>query len=124
MPATTPEVGKSDLTVNAIRVNGRVPDGKDDCKDGKTAVAVIVKNAGTADASAFAVRLAVDGEQVAEQPVTGLEAGQERELRVDDVRLKKGVRTLTAIADAKQTVAETNEDNNERKVTAQCKDDD
>ena len=50
----------------------------------------------------------------------GLEAGKEREVRFDDVRLKKGERTLTALVDAKGAVAESNEDNNELKVTARC----
>ena len=70
------------------------------------------------------MRLAVNGEQVAEQSVTGLEAGKEQEVRFDEVRSKKGAQTLTAIADAKQTVDEEKDDNNERKVTAQCKDED
>lgn len=125
-PAPSPIPGQTlaDLAVSAIQVNGRVPDGKDDCKDGKNRVAVVVKNGGTANAGSFVVRLAADGEQVAEQSVTGLGAGKEQEVRFDDVRLKKGAHTLTAVADAKQTVAETDEDDNERKVTAQCKDDD
>ena len=124
-PTPAPTTGQTgaDLTVSTIQVNGRAPDGKDDCKDGKNRVAVVVKNTSKGDAESFAVRLTVDGEQVAEQSITGLEAGKEQEVRFDDVRLKKGARTLTALADAKQTVAEADEDNNERKVTAQCKDD-
>jgi subtilase family serine protease len=42
----------------------------------------------------------------------------------DDVRLRKGERTLTATADAKEQVAESGEGNNALSVTARCKDDD
>ena len=113
-----------DLTVGDVKINGRVPDGKDDCKDGKNAVTVIVKNAGTTNADAFAVQLAVDNPQGnLERSVTGLEAGKEVEVRFEDAKLKKGDRTLTVTVDSKGAVTESNEDNNERKVTAQCTDD-
>jgi hypothetical protein len=115
---------QADLTVSAIRVRDRVPDGKDDCKDGKNRVAVVVKNGGKANAGPFAVRLDVDGDQADEALISALEAGQEQEVRFDDVRLKKGARTFVATLDPKNAVAESNEDNNELKVAATCKDDD
>jgi hypothetical protein len=120
----TPSATVPDLTVSAIKVNGRVPDGKDDCKDGKNAVTVVVKNGGTTDAGGFAVRLVVDDAQGAavEQSVSGLEAGQEREVRFDDVRLKKGEHKLTATVDPKSSITELKEDNNSRTVSATCKD--
>ena len=122
----TPAAGSAqpDLIINAIRVNGQAPDGKNDCNDGKNAVTVVVKNAGTADIEKLEVRLVVDDAQAeaVERTVNGLEAGKEREVKFDDVRLKKGEHTLTASVDAKGAVAETNEDNNERKVTARCQD--
>jgi subtilase family serine protease len=79
-----------------------------------------------ADAGDVAVRLTVDGddEQAREKTVAELGAGQERELRFDDVRLKKGERKLVTSVDAKDAVAESGEDDNERTVTASCKDDD
>ena len=123
-PTPAPSAALPDLTVGAIKVNGRVSDGKDDCEDGKNGVAVVVKNAGAGDAGGFAVRLRVDGDQADEASVPGLEAGKEREVRFDDVRLKEGERTLTAIADAKHAVAESKEGNNELYVTAKCKDGD
>lgn len=43
-PTATPIPALADLTVSAIRVRGREPDGKDDCKDGKNDIAVVVKN--------------------------------------------------------------------------------
>ena len=46
------------------------------------------------------------------------------DLRFDDVRLKKGERTLVATADAKNAVAESDEGNNELTVAAKCKADD
>jgi hypothetical protein len=120
LPAPGQGAAQADLTVSGIKVNGRAPDGKDDCKDGKNAVTVVVKNAGTAKADSFAVRLAVDGGDAIEETVDGLEAGKEREVKLNDVRLNKGEHALTATADAKGTVAEANEENNERKVTARC----
>jgi hypothetical protein len=124
-PTATPIPALADLTVRTIRIRGREPDGKDDCKDGKNDVAVVVKNEGKAVAGAFVVALTVDNPQgILEEPVSGLEVGQEHEVRFDDVRLKKGTRTLTATADVKKTVAESDEANNARSVTAACKDDD
>ncbi len=122
-PASSPAQTQADLIVSAIRVNGQVPDGKDDCKDGKNDLAMVVKNGGAAAAGSFQVRLQVDGGEAHEASVPGLEAGEEREVRFDDLRLRKGERKLTATADAKGAVAESNEENNERKVTAGCKDD-
>ena len=58
-----------------------------------------------------------------EQTVNGLEAGKEREVTFGDVKLKKGEHTLTATADAKGAIAESDEGNNDRAVTARCKDD-
>jgi len=52
----------------------------------------------------------------------GLEAGQDQEVRFENVRLKKGEHKLTVIVDPKATVAEIKEDNNERTVSARCKD--
>jgi hypothetical protein len=123
-PTAGPEEAQADLTVSTIRVNGQSPDGKDDCKDGKNDVAVVVKNAGTGKAEKVAVRLTADGGEAVEETVDGLEAGQEREVRFDDVRLKKGEHTLLAVADSTKAIAESKEDNNELKVTARCQDDD
>jgi len=125
-PTPTPSPALADLTVSAIRVRGRVPDGKDDCKDGKNDVDVVVKNGGTANAGAFVVRLQIDGAsgQPLDRTVPGLDADKEHEVRFDDVRLRKGEHKLEAIADAEKTVAERDEANNTRTVTAGCKDDD
>ena len=63
------------------------------------------------------MRLAVDGDEVAERPSAAWRPGKEREVRFDDVRSKKGERKLTATVDPENAVAESNEDNNELKVT-------
>jgi len=123
-PAATTGAAQADLTVSAIKVNGQVPDGKDDCKDGKNVVAVVVKNGGAAKADAVAVRLAVDGAEVGAQSVASLEPGKEREVRFADVSLKKGTHALTAVADPTKVITEANADNNELKVTVACKGDD
>lgn len=112
-----------DLAVSAIKVNGQASDGKGDCKEGKNTVTVLVKNQGAAKAKDFVVRLVVEG-GAEEQSVSGLDVGTEREVRFDDVRLEKGRRTLTATADAEDTIAEAKDDNNERRLTATCKGDD
>jgi hypothetical protein len=123
-PTPKPGAALPDLTVSAIKVNVRVPDGKDDCKDGKNTVIVVVKNGGKADAGKHILVLAVDGNNVAEEAVSGLKAGQEQEVRIDGVRLKKGQHTLSAALDPEKAVAESDEGNNTLKVTASCKDDD
>jgi CARDB len=120
---STPGAAQADLTISTIKVNGQAPDGKDDCKDGKNDVAVVVKNAGTASTGAFAVRLTVDGYEAGEESVDSLEAGKEREVRFDDVRLKQGEHKLAAALDSENTVAESIEGNNGRQATARCQDD-
>jgi hypothetical protein len=123
-PTPKPSTAQPDLTVDAITVNGRVSDGKDDCKDGKNTVTVVVKNGGKADAGEHGLVLAVDGSNVAKETVSDLKAGQEQDVRIDGVRLKKGQHTLTATVDSEKAVAESDEGNNALKVTASCKDDD
>lgn len=103
---------QADLTIGAIKMNGQIPDDKDDCRDGK--------NAGTAEADDVAVRLAADGAEAGTQAVKGLEAGKEREVRFEGVRLKKGEHTLTATL--KATGAKADADQGELKVTVHCKD--
>lgn len=116
---------QADLVVAAIRINGKDPSVNDACKDGKNDVTVTVKNTGTANAASSIARLIVDDtDDAKDRNVPALNAGTEQEVRFDDIRLKKGDRELLAIADAKMSVAESNEGNNERKVTARCKDDD
>ena len=122
-PNASAGAGQADLIVSTVKVNGQVPVGKDDCKDGKNTVAVTVKNPGAEKAGAFAVRLDADGDELGVESVNGLEAGKERELRFEDVRLKKGEHQLTAAVDSKKAVSESNEENNELKVTVRCKDD-
>jgi hypothetical protein len=117
-----PGAAQADLVIGSIKVNGQVTDGKNDCKDGKNAVTVVVKNVGAADAKDVSVRLIVDDAQGAavEQTVKSLDAGQEREVRFEGVRLKKGEHTLAATTDPKSTVAESDDDNNALTVTAGC----
>ena len=130
-PASSPSPGQPDLVVTAIRVRDQVPDDKDDCKEGKNPVTVVVKNAGTATAGPFVVRITVDevqGDDIQAYAVVastdGLEAGQEREVRFDEVKLKKGTHALAAVADYKLTVAESTDGNNDREVAVRCTDDD
>jgi hypothetical protein len=114
--------GKSDLTVAAVKVNGQVPDGKGDCKTGENAVVVVVKNGGTTDAEAFVVRLTPGTDQGAavERTVNGLKAGQEQEVSFGELGFKAGEQKLTATVDARGVIAEANEENNGRTVTAAC----
>jgi subtilase family serine protease len=116
---------QADLVLSAIRVNGQEPNGQSDCQKGKNDVAVLVKNGGAAGAEAFAVRLVVNGEddEAKVKQVAELAAGEEREVRFDDVRLKKGGQQLFATADPQQAVDESTETNNEKAVAATCADD-
>jgi subtilase family serine protease len=108
--------------VTAIDVDGQASDGQGACTAGANEVVVTVKNAGASKAADFALRLLVDGEngQAKQQQVVGLEAAQERKVNFDDVRLKKGARHLTAVADAGQAVDEAQENNNDLLVTVRC----
>jgi subtilase family serine protease len=110
-----------DLSVYAIKVNGQAPDGKNDCNVGKNDVIVVVKNGGTGEAGSFTTRLIVDGDET-DATVDNVRAGEEREVRFENVQLKKGERTLKAIADAERTIDETREENNDFKVSARCTD--
>jgi hypothetical protein len=123
-PNTPPSTALPDLVVTAIKVDGRVPDGKDDCKDGRNDVTVVVKNQGTAKAGDFLVRLVADDDQGAalqEELGDGLDAGKEATVRFEDVRLKKGPHSLEATVDPTSGIAESNEANNARQVAATCK---
>jgi hypothetical protein len=121
-PTSQPSQSQPDLTISAIKVNGQAPDGKNDCKDGKNAVVVAVKNAGAEEAKSVSVRLVVDDAQGAaiEQSVASLAAGQEREVRFEDVRLKKGEHQIAASVAGKNKGGDATADNNELKVTARC----
>ena len=122
-PGPPAGASQADLAARGIRVRSAEPGGGDDCNPGKNDVTVVIKNDGTA-ASGFAVRRVVDGadDQAKEQSVAGLDAGKELEVRFDDVRLRRGMRELRATVDAKKAVAESDEDNNELKITVNCRD--
>jgi subtilase family serine protease len=126
VPTSAPSTARPNLIGTAITVNGRVPDGKDDCKDGKNAVSIRVKNIGAAEAGSFVVRLDVGGAPAvsAEQTVQKLAAGQEQEVRFSGVRFNQGEHLLYATVDDRGTVTESDESNNVVVANATCKDDD
>jgi subtilase family serine protease len=121
-PPSRPSEGKPDLTVTSIKLNGQVPDGKADCKDGKNTLAVRVKNSGEADAGTFTVWVSETTADVelGKREVAGLKAGQEQELRFEDVKLKKGPHTIAALADLNNRVSEQDENNNQLEIGASC----
>jgi subtilase family serine protease len=121
-PGPTPSPEQADLNIASIKVNGQAPDGKDDCKAGKNEVKVVVKNGGATTADTIAVRLTVDGVQVGTKSVAQLDAGDELELRFDDVRLKKGEHKLAATTDLKGSAADSTQENDWVKVTVRCQD--
>jgi hypothetical protein len=94
------------------------------CKAGKNDIAVAVKNQGAAATPAFSVRLSVDDDDEDEKAVAPLDAGKELLLAFEDVRLKKGERRVVATVDAKKSVTESDEQNNERVMTLRCEEDD
>jgi hypothetical protein len=119
-PSNTREA-RADLTVNTLKVNGQAPDGKGDCKEGANNVSVLVKNQGKAKADGFTVRLAVDGaKDGSEQSIKGLDAGQEREVKFGDVKLKKGQHTLVATVDPDKDDGEADGSNNSITVKVTC----
>jgi hypothetical protein len=118
-PAIAPT---SKLSVTTIKVNGQVPDGKKDCKDGKNDVVAVVKNDGAAESGPFVVRLSVDEAQGTPSTVSiaNLAAGQEQEARFEDVKLKSGEHKLTSTIDGGlETVAEPKNEA-AKTVTATC----
>jgi hypothetical protein len=121
--AAVPGGPKPDLTVGAIRVQGKHSSGRNDCDSGVNDVTVVIKNQGHGAATSFLVRV-VDTQATGanEQTVPTLGGDQELTLEFEDVRLSKGEHTLTARVDAKQTVDESSEENNESQATVNCKD--
>lgn len=123
--STPPTDARADLTVEAIRVKGQEPSGHNDCDPGRNDVTVVVKNRGSAAATSFAVRVVVDGEEgdAEESTVADLGANASLEVTFDDIRLRRGLRAVTASVDAKKVIAEADEDNNELKISVNCRDD-
>lgn len=123
---TEPPPGESqaDLVVATIRINGKAITTLEACHEGKNDIVATIKNQGGGPAGGFVTRLEVDDGDTVDQSLPTLNAGAERDVPFEDVRLKKGERELTVTADAKKSVAESNEENNERKATVKCKDDD
>lgn len=123
-----PGPSQADLIVKSIRVKGEEPRGDNDCDPGENDVTVAIKNDGAAAAMNFIVRILVDPEdddaeeKSVEKSVATLGPGNELDVRFDDVRLKKGEHTLATTVDAKRTIDESTESNNELKVTVKCKD--
>lgn len=122
--APTPSPTQADLWVRGLLVRSAEQGGSDSCQAGRNDITVIVRNEGAATTTSFVVRLIVDREdnEAKEKSVAGLDAGKELEVTFDDVRLRRGMRDLEAIVDAKKAVAESNEDNNQIKLTVNCRD--
>jgi subtilase family serine protease len=119
-PQPTQNGEQADLTVKVIKIHDRAPDGKDDCAIGQNTVTVVVKNGGKGDAGSFNVRLTVDDDDDYDATVDSLDAGQERDVSVSNVQMKKGQHKLKAVADPDHAVTEGKDDNNGLKVTARC----
>jgi hypothetical protein len=121
VPSPQPKANgaRADLKIRSIRVRGREPDGERDCAAGTNDVAVVVKNAGSGDGADFTVRLSVNGRDVF-VTMGGLQAGEERSVAFSAVPLKKGEQKLTATVDPDGALDESDEDNNELKVSARC----
>jgi hypothetical protein len=124
--SASPASTKPDLVVDSIRVKGGDPSGNNDCDPGNNQVEVIVKNKGKAAAGGFLIRLVIDNgsEPNREASIGGLAAGAEQTAGIGTVNLKKGQHSLTASVDAKNQVAESDEDDNKKSVNVTCKDED
>ncbi len=123
-PTRTPTPTQADLLPLNPRVKGKEPSGENDCDPGKNDVTVRVHNQGTANAGQFTVALLVDGDQEdgGQETVQSLGSGQQRDVRFDDVRLKKGTHQLTVKVDSESKVTESNEDNNQLDFSVTCRD--
>jgi hypothetical protein len=129
--AVQPETGHSstslaDLMVESVRVRGKEPGGQTDCDPGTNDVIVVVKNRGNGAVRATAVRLIVDEEdsEAQEQTVASLDAAGTTEIVFDDVRLKSGQRKLSLILDPQKSISESDEENNIRVLTVNCRNED
>lgn len=103
-------VPRPDLSVSAtdITLSGLKGEGHDQV------VAVVVHNLGTLNASAVAVKFAVDGTQIGPlRTIGGIAAGgTARTATVWDTHGKNGAHTITVTADPANTIVESNEGNN------------
>jgi subtilase family serine protease len=120
---TTSGSNKPDLAVSAIRVKGSDPSGNNDCDPGNNQVDVVVKNQGNAPAGGFLVQLVVDNgsDPPRGAGVPGLAAGAEYTAGIGIVNLNQGQHALTASVDAKNQVAESDEDDNKKTANITCK---
>ena len=121
-----PVTGQADLTVTGIQVKGENARGNGGCDPGKNEATVSVKNQGTGPAASFSVRLKGtpehddDDDVSVEKSVASLDAGAEQDVQFNDLRLKKGFYEFEASVDAKRSVAESNENNNDDHVSVNC----
>jgi hypothetical protein len=123
-PTMDPSPGqRANLQVSSIRVKGKDASGQNDCDPGKNDVTVVLRNQGNAAATNFAVRLIVDGKDNDAEEKTGINAnvGQEVNVIFNDVELGPNTDSLAAIVDARKSVDESDENNNELKIAVSCK---
>jgi len=123
-PATASGPMQADLAALGIRVKSAESGGSQDCDPGKNDVTVVVKNLGTAPATQFAVRLIIDGNnrEAKQRAVTALDAGKELDVTFEEVSLKQGMRDLKAIVEATKASDDAVEDNNDAKISVNCRD--
>jgi hypothetical protein len=110
-----------DLVILSVLVKDGDADGND-CDPGKNDVTLRVKNDGAGAATSVIVRLDV-GDDDTEKSVPGLDGGKEHDVKFEDIQFKKGQNRVTVTIDAKKTVTESDENNNERQLTVNCRED-
>jgi hypothetical protein len=120
-PNSTSGSNQADLIILGVAVKD-ADAGESDCDPGKNDVTIRVKNNGPGAAASHVVRLEV-GDDETEKTLAALDGGKELDVRFDEVQFKKGQNRVTVTVDAKKTVAESDENNNERKLTVNCRDD-
>lgn len=116
-PATGPK--DVDLAARGIAVQAS-NSGSPGCFAGRNTVNVLVKNEGQAAAPAFRVKLEADGDDY-EQSVAGLDGGKEITTTFANIDLKKGMRTFKVKVDARNAVEESDDGDNELKITMNCR---
>jgi len=121
--------GPADLFASGLSVKGEQTNGTSGCDPGRNDITVSIKNLGGAAASSFSVNLtarpegnddnADDGISL-ERTVAALNGGASQDVEFNDVRLNRGLYEIEAIVDARKTVSESDENNNEFKLTVNC----
>jgi hypothetical protein len=127
--STPPPSGPADLFLSGLSIKGERTNGASGCDPGRNDITVSIKNLGGTEASNFVVQLTARPEESNDNEDDGISqnkivatfnAGASQDVEFQDVRLNRGLYEMEAIVDARRSVSESDEDNNEFKLTVNC----